>query len=544
MIRFNHILLRIFAVIVLAAVIGSASRTQPFVVSEACARTLSDPILEAALTASQAEMVAPGDITLTFAIQNNSAFDAQNVYLSSADGLLSEPIGQIESGNVLTFNRPHSVSAQELDEGIVSYIVSHDDPENPENKINYTLSAAITRGQAAPQVEFTRQFSSRYVTAGNTLTVTYRIRNTGNISLNSLRVRDTLGDFTGRIEHLDVGETRTLISRVTVNEACVSSASLSYSADSIAGDPLTQTLADVHIRLAQAQIDARLTAAHAAFSQNTAEVLLTLVNSGNIGYSDICITDDIYGGVIADGLRIDSGAAPLEISASYALRSSEGFRWRISGVSDAGERIDFVTETVHLGVEDVDHFEDLKLGAQALTPVIDRSGRVRVQIAIENTSRNDMRDVVLSESSLGHIYTFAVIPANSTTQREISIDVAQDSNFQFRLDYTDDDGWKRESVSGSVTVEISPDGVVPEGAKTGFIEFTGHSIKIGGSSLFAVLLITSSAILLALIVALIVATRRARFEKKLRIAAEKRRRREEMGKTTRFTPVKQNKDKE
>ena len=73
--------------------------------------------------------------------------------------------------------------------------------------------------------------------------------------------------------------------------------------------------------------------------------------------------------------------------------------------------------------------------------------------------------------------------------------------------------------------ESQPDGVLPEGAKRSFIEFTGNSIKIGGSSMFAVLLISGCVVLVVLVVILLVATRRARFEKKLRMAAERQRRR-------------------
>jgi len=92
-------------------------------------------------------------------------------------------------------------------------------------------------------------------------------------------------------------------------------------------------------------------------------------------------------------------------------------------------------------------------------------------------------------------------------------------------------------------VAITPDGVLPDGAKPGFIEFTGSSIKIGGSSTFAVLLIAGCVVLLVLIIMLLIASRRARIEKQIRIAAEKQRRKEELGKTNRFTPVRAPKTK-
>ena len=73
--------------------------------------------------------------------------------------------------------------------------------------------------------------------------------------------------------------------------------------------------------------------------------------------------------------------------------------------------------------------------------------------------------------------------------------------------------------------------MLPEGAKPSFIEFTGSSIKIGGSALFGVLMIAGCVTLVVLIVILAVASRRARIQRQLRIAEEKVKRKESAGKS-------------
>ena len=75
--------------------------------------------------------------------------------------------------------------------------------------------------------------------------------------------------------------------------------------------------------------------------------------------------------------------------------------------------------------------------------------------------------------------------------------------------------------------------MLPEGSKLPLIEFTGASIKIGGSSLFGVLLVSACIVLIVLILILLIATRKARLEKHIRIAAERQRRREKSGSTGR-----------
>ncbi len=502
------------------------------------ARAEEAPLLEIQVNAKPSELVEPGDVTLSFSIVNASGLDAQNVYLSSSDGLLSEPIGQIAAGDSQSFTRTHSVTQAELDAGEIGYTVSCDDPEDPDRKINYTIHASIHQSDRQPQVEFTRQLSSRYVVPGDTLTITYRVRNTGNVALNALRVQDTLGDFTGRVELLDVGASHTFISRVTLSEEAVSAPSLSYVVNALDGQSFIETLTEAVVQLARPQIEAQFSADYSAFSDSTAEVVLLLTNQGNVDYLNVRVMDDIYGGVIAGGLQIPKGSNPVEVSRAYPVRGDGGFRWRISGMSAAGERFELVTDTRTLEPREIDVLADVRLQATAETPRIRRAGSVGVRLRIENEGGADITDVALSEESLGELRRFAIVPAGGAIDCALDLEVAESTQFRFQVRYTDAEGWQSEADCDPVEVTIAADGVLPKGAKEGFIEFTGDSIKIGGSSLFAVLMIAGCVVLIVLVVILIVASRRARIERQLRIAEARMRRRED-GAKARKSPQKQ-----
>ena len=492
-------------------------------------------LLNIQMTARPEELVEPGDVTLVFTIANASDVDAQNVYLSSADGLLSEPVGQIAAGEVQVFSRTHSVTAEELDAGEILYTVSHDDPTEPEGKVNYAAVARIQRSALRPEVEFTRQFSETSVVPGNTLTIVYRIRNTGNVALTNLRVQDALGDFTGRVDRLDVGESRALVSRATVTEACASVASLSYGAEGAGEEIFVNTLADVDVVLAQSHLSHSFSVAEREGS--VADITLRLRNEGNVDYLDVCVSDAVNGGVIADGLVVPADGDGVELRRTCAVRGNGGFRWRVTGVSAAGERVDFTTETVLPAPDSEGGDAPLRLSAEALTPRIRRAGDVVLRVRIENPGDADVQDVALSEAERGLLRNFAVLSAGGTIERDVRVYVDADARFSFAIAYADADGQPQSVTTAPVEVVIAQDGVLPEGAKNSFFDFSGKSIKIGGSSTFAVLLIVGCVALLALIVMLIIASRRARLEKQMRIAAEKQRRKEEMGKTNRFTPV-------
>ncbi len=514
----------------MAAVFIPGGATRRFAVPSASAEEAAEVLLDIKMSVQPAALVEPGDVTLTFTIANESGTDAQNLYLSSLDGLHSESIGQIDAGASQTFVRQHSVTPSELDSGEIVYVVSHNDPIRDDSKVNYTVRAAITRSEINPEAEFTRQFSSKTVSVGGTVTITYRIRNTGNVVLDSLRVRDELGDFTGRIERLEVGESRTLVSRVTVSEDCMSSASLTYGVEAYEDESYSKALEDVAVKISKPALVGRFSAGYSAFSANSADVVLVLSNEGNADYRNISVIDDINGGVIADGIVIPAGADPVEISVSSPVRGDTSFRWRINGDCETGDIVDFVTDTLLLEEVRSENPADVSAWVETSMPKIRRAGDVPLRVYIENAGDADITDITLTESLLGEVKNFAVIPSGGSIDREIVLDVQEDIEYAFSVNYTDTEGFIRTIECAPVAVDISPDGVLPLGEKPSFIEFNGTSIKIGGSSLFAVLLIVGIVVLLALVIMLLIASRKARIEKQLRMAAVRRKKREAGGK--------------
>lgn len=519
-----------------AAVFALIGVAWSFALPSACAEEQIS--LEIGMTVKPEELVGPGDTVLTFTITNVTSGDARNIYLSSPDGSISEPVGQIAAGETQTFTRVHSVTEEELESGIITYVISHDAGWGSDEKTEYIIQASVQKSEPKPTAEFTRRISSRFVSPGNTLTVTYCVRNTGNVALNALSVQDALGDFIGRIERLEIGESRTLISRVTIADNAVSSAALSYSADMTGDTVFEQRLTDEKITLAEGHIDAELSADYTAFRNDAADVVLVLSNTGNVDYRDITVSDDINGGVIADNVSVPCNSDPVEVSCTYPVRGDSGFRWRVSGVSAAGDRIDFVTDTVLLAEKEAMSPDDISLQAYTDTPRIRRTGNVTIHVHIENSGDADVTDAKLSEESLGEVRTFTVIPAGGTIDRDVTVQPVDSTDYRFSLCYTDAEGWIRSIDAENVEIVMAPDGVLPDGAKTGLIEFTGSSVKIGGSKLYASLLIAGSVVLIVLIVILLIATRRARLEKQLRIAAARRRRKAQSLKGGRKQPGK------
>ena len=218
----------------------------------------------------------------------------------------------------------------------------------------------------------------------------------------------------------------------------------------------------------------------------------------------------------------------IEVSHSYPLRDEMQFRWKVSGVSETGKNVSLYAESRAVAAVEGEA-QPLSLSVSTDTPRIRRSGNVDITVRVSNPGGQDVRDILLSEAGLGEIYTFAVIDAGGSAERTLSFDIRENTSYAFSIAYGDG-----QSVSAApLEIVMASDGILPEGATNSFIEFTGSSIKIGGSSIFAALLISGLAVLLVLIVLLLIASRRARIEKQMRIAAEKQRRRSETAKNPR-----------
>lgn len=477
--------------------------------------------LDVVFSLSPSELAGPGNVTMTFELHNPTGDDIRNIYLTSADGLLSEPVGQLAAGERQTLSRPHAVTQAELDEGCVRCVISHDAPGGAGEKVSHKLSAPITRGDARLDVDFTRQLSSRYVPAGGWLTITYRVANNGNVPVSALSIHDALGDFEGKLDGLPVGGTRAFVSRVTVDRESASEATLEYTTP--AGEVVVRRLEPVTVRLSESALAHEFSLGRSAFDPERADAVLTLTNAGNDDYSDIAVLDDVYGGVIADGLSLPRGGNPAEVGFTYPVRGGGEYRWRVTGVSQAGETVNFVTETLTLPAGDEPQSVDIRMAIAPRVTAIDRPGRVTFDVALSNEGTVSAKALRLYEVERGDVRSLAVLPTGEPSRFSASYEVWQDARFIFCLNYLDADGRPRTLSSDPIDIAIIPGGEEPEPLDSERSRLSGASTKPHSGSTFTVLLLVASAALVSMFTLLAVTSIRARQER--RRAAELRRRR-------------------
>lgn len=495
-------------------------------------------VLDIRFSVSPAALVEPGAVTLTFTIANTSEYDAENVYISSSDGLRTEPLGQIEAGDSRTFSRAHDVTEAELEAGRITYIFSHDGVAGDPDTVNYTVDCPIERAIARGEVEFTRQFSAAYARPGDVVTITYRVRNAGNVPIENIRVDDAPGEYSGRADRLDVGETRLFTSRVSVEDVTTSAPRLRYTVPAEGGGEREVTLSEARILLADEQLTATL-----ALDRETARVgetvtaTLTVMSLGNVSFYDLAVYDERFGGLVADSLEMEPGTQTLTIPLQYPVRGDATYQLRVRALSSSGAIIETLTEPVSLRALPAESGADISIYAEAVYPQIAAAGDVPVDVYILNEGGESARDAVLSELSTGtQLRAFDFLAARFTTHRRVYVPVSQTGELTFSVRYVNAAGVACTVESPPVLVEIARGGQrldqIEESAP-----YSGQSVKISENPTFLFMLGGAALLLIALAVALLITSRKQRRQRREKLEKQRRQRQEELGKTNRFTPV-------
>ena len=496
------------------------------------AEEIAQPELEIGVSVGNPP-VAPGETTLSLALTNRSDVELTELSLTAPDGSASALADALAPSESLSVDHVCTVSQEDLDAGFIRLTLTC---QADGLACAYPIEASL-RADAGLQIEFLRQISGLSVTDGGSVTVVYRIRNIGGQSAAGLTLRDPLGNFEAQREQLIPGETWTAIQHVSVTEAAVSAPTLTYSAESSAEDLYTTQLDERTVQAAQSRLDATLTAGRSLFDPGTAEVILSLSNSGDVDYRSIAVYDDIYGGVIADSIQLPVGGESVEIAHSYPLRGDGSYRWRIIGKTAAGDHVDFITETVSVRDETGDNVL-LTLSAVPSMTRINRKGYVPVTLELTNIGSALATNVLIREETLGEIRRLTVVPTGDPTSIQVRLEVTQDATYTFYATYVDRHGQQRTAASEPIEITIGAGGASPERSGGDSTLFSGISMHMGNSSLFLVLLIGSIAVLITLIVVLLITSRRARKRRKERTAARRQRVREESGKPAKRNPKK------
>lgn len=432
--------------------------------------------LEVSVGVSPSVLVEPGEVQVRVELANSGEYPIADVRLCLHNGeVLSDPV-ELAPGGTHTLYQTQALSLKQFEQGGVQYQVRYTlgKGTSGQKERSRSVLAAITSLPASPALEFNRTLSAHSAQPGETISLTYRVRNTGNITLTDLELKDPLYGVVGALEELAPGDKHTFTCSVTMVEACESEPSLSYS-HRATSRRFSMDLPALPISLSTGALEAMLEADRAAVGVgDVVKLRIRIRNAGSLSCDGIRIYDQTLG-------EIGALAAPLRPGEEHtfekevSLRSTATFQMRVSGVTQSGSALNADSNMLTVAVSPGEE------GASALSLVAEpgvcqTDGNARFVLRVMNEGEQDFTDVSISERTLGEVKHLAVAaPGETLVQALLPAEEARE--YVFLAEMTDAQGGRLTVLSSPVVLAEGTSEAAP-GEQDVFGALTGPAYRI------------------------------------------------------------------
>ncbi len=412
--------------------------------------------LSVEITLSSESLAQAGACPASITLLNDGDDVIGDVTLYDADGdVLWGPYDLDLSGRY-TWRGSLDITDEMLDAGeatcTVSYVLAKGDTRY-EKRVTREYSAAIMRGTAQPSIEFSRSQSMTYAQPGQSITLTYTVKNTGNVPLINVNVTDELVGEVGTLSELAIDEKKTFTKRVTVGESALSSkprVSYSYSGSQ---DIVEKELAASSIKIAQPSLEVVLESdATLVNPGDTVMLRCKLINNGNVGYKKVQLSDQVLGDLgYIDDLRAGKDTVYAK---AVRISSKTTFKFTVTANDTTGSDVTAVSNSLTIDVVNQADEDSLTLSAQPDRTSVAEGETVTFTLVLCNSGASDIYGIEVSERTRGFIAHVNQLRAGETMPITVGYDVTGYEMFTFSATMTQQDGAKREALAGPITISL------------------------------------------------------------------------------------------
>jgi hypothetical protein len=389
------------------------------------------PGIELDKTAFPTHYAAPGErITYTYQVVNTGNVTLRNVAVhDNRLGPVACPLSELTPGESMTCHATHTITQADVHAGQVvnAAVVTGRPPTGPPVAGGDT---AIVTAVHLPGIELKKSaFPTAYDAAGETITYSYLVANTGNVTLHGVTVADDrLGTITCPATQLAPGKSMTCEAAYAVTQADVDAGQVANSAV-VTGQPPTgppvaggDTAVVTAVHLPGIDLDKTAFPARYTKSGERIAYAYTVTNTGNVTLHGVTVADD----------RLGTVACPLSELAPRASMTCEAVYQVTQADVDAGQVVNsaVVTGQPPTGppVTDTDtavvaavYLPGIELKKSAFPTAYDAAGEtITYTYLVVNTGNVTLHDVTVTDNKIhGPIACRAttLAPGKSTTCR-------------------------------------------------------------------------------------------------------------------------------
>ena len=377
-------------------------------------------------------------LTNSYTVTNTGNVTLHGIVLDDTKlGAVTCPLTTIAPAASMTCTGQYVTTQADVDKGDVENAVVVTGLSPTDQQVTDDDTAAVPAIHAPDIALVKSAFPPRYGAAGEQLTYTYTVTNTGNVTLHNVALTDDkFGAVTCLTTNLAPGESTTCLAYHRTTQAEVDAGQITNVAD-VAGDPPsgppvtagnTETVTAGHAPSIALQKTAFPTQYGSA--GETVSYTYTVTNTGNVTLHDVALTDDRFGAVSCPATVLAPGG-PMTCTATKVTTKADLAAGHftnvagVSGLSPAGGRVtDADTATVY-----AIRTPGIQVRKTVSPATYDKAGTgLTYTYTVVNTGDVPLHGVTVADSRLGTVTcpVSTLAPGESATCRAVYPTTAAD----------------------------------------------------------------------------------------------------------------------
>lgn len=307
---------------------------------------------------------------------------------------------------------------------------------------------------AEPRLTFKRTASASAVNAGESVKLTYIVKNEGSVLLNDLEVYDEIVGIVGTIDELYPGDMREFNIDYKMEQDVKSQPQVSYRT-AYSAQSAVMLLDAMNLVITNPKLTVTLKSDVTSIQAGDSVTLVcSVVNEGNVAFSNVTISDETLGSII-DSARIEVGKA---YSWNKLIKpvNSQNYMFTVTAVDAGGNSYTAASNIVAVEVAASDAMEDASLLEVSVTPntkELDQPGEITFNVLLRNNGTQDVTGVTLSDQNGNVIERINSLPAGDQ-MIPIAVSVMESGAYYFVVDATLPSGSKVQRITTPVNIEV------------------------------------------------------------------------------------------
>ena len=355
-----------------------------------------NPGYTAVKTADKEKVTAAGEvITYTITVTNTGNTTLKDIAVKDDMAGINTKIDTIEVGKSASVTGTYTVKQEDIDKGGKIHNVATVGDKSPEKDVPVEQNPGYTAVKTADKEKVTA--------AGEVITYTITVTNTGNTTLKDIAVKDDMAGINTKIDTIEVGKSASVTGTYTVKQSDIDKGGMIHNA-ATAGDktpekdvPVEQNSSYTAVKTADKE---KVTAAGEIITYT-----ITVTNTGNTTLTDIAVKDDMAGiDTKIDTIEVGKSAS---VTGTYTVKQEDidkgGKIHNVATVGDKSPERDVEVEqnpcilvnkdATAVKAKDAEGFTDI-----TETTKVRPDDVIEYTIVVTNTGNTTLEDIKITDS--------------------------------------------------------------------------------------------------------------------------------------------------